>query len=90
MTKRKTKLDIEQFGYLNIIFAATTTSHREIFIDKITEIVANNPQTWLLSFRKEPTWVEFRLFQIMEKINNGDIKREIIWISKLQKWLKYP
>lgn len=82
MVKRKTKLDIDQFGYLNIIFAATTSSYREIFADQITEIVANNPQTWILSYRKEPTWVEFRLFPIMKKVGNGEIKREMIWLSK--------
>ncbi len=82
MVKRKIKLDIDQFGYLNIIFAATTTSYRETFSDQIAEIVANNPQTWILSFRKEPTWVEFRLFPIMKKVGGGEIKREIIWLSK--------
>jgi hypothetical protein len=82
MVMRKTKLDIDQFGYLNIIFAATTTSYRETFIEQIAEVVANNPQTWILSFRKEPTWVEFRLFPIMKKAGGGEIKREMIWLSK--------
>jgi hypothetical protein len=82
MVKRKTKLDVEQFGYLNIIFAATTTSYRETFLDQIAEIVFNNPQTWILSYRKEPAWVEFRLFPIMKKAGGGEIKREMIWLSK--------
>ena len=82
MVNRKTKLNIDQFGYLNIIFAATTTSYRETFINQIAEIVANNPQDWILSYRKEPAWVEFRLFPIMKKAGGGEIKREMIWLSK--------
>jgi hypothetical protein len=86
--KRKTKLSETEFNHLNIIFAATTTSYRETFSDQIAQIVANNPQTWLLSFRREPTWVEFRLFPIMQKVAGGDIKREIIWLSKYHQDVK--
>lgn len=81
---RKTKLTVDEFSQLNIIFAATTTSYRETFIDQITKIVANNSQAWILSYRKEEPWVEFRLFPIMQKLGkkDSDIKREIIWLSK--------
>ncbi|APJ03216.1 hypothetical protein [Silvanigrella aquatica] len=82
MINEKDKLTEEQFGYLNIIFAATTTSYRETFMEQITQIVANNPQIWILSFRREQPWVQFRLFPIMKKVESGEIKREIVWLSK--------
>ena len=84
MIARKTKLTENEFNELNIIYASTTTSYRETFVEQITKIVANNPKDWLLSYRKEEHWVQFRLFPIMQRLGkkDGNIKLEIIWISK--------
>ncbi len=80
--KRKSKLNEEEFSNLNIIYGASTTSYREIFGDEIAKIARNNVEKWILSFRKEKAWVQFRLFPLMERIGGGEIKREVIWISK--------
>ncbi len=81
---RQQKLTVEEFGDLNIIFAASTASYRDTFIDPISQIVAHNSKDWLISFRKEEPWVEFRLFPIMQKLGKKDgyIRREIIWLAK--------
>lgn len=81
---RQLKLTIEEFSDLNIIFAASTASYRDTFIDQISQIVANNSKDWILSFRREEPWVEFRLFPIMQKLGKKDgyIRREIIWLAK--------
>ncbi|WGL59228.1 hypothetical protein QEJ31_11915 [Pigmentibacter sp. JX0631] len=84
MISRKEKLTESEFNDLNIIFAASTTSYRETFLDQIIKIVENNPKVWISSFRCEEPWVEFRLFPIMKALGKKDgyIKREIIWLAK--------
>lgn len=84
MITRKEKLTVSEFNDLNIIFAASTTSYRETFLDQIIKIVENNPKDWITSFRCEEPWVEFRLFPIMKILGKKDgyIKREIIWLGK--------
>lgn len=83
MIARKAKLSVEEFNELNIIFASSTASYRDTFFDQITILVSNNAKDWILSFRKEEPWVEFRLFPIMQKLGKQDgyIKREIIWLA---------
>lgn len=84
MITRKEKLTVSEFNDLNIIFAASTTSYRETFLDQIIKIVEYNPKDWITSFRCEEPWVEFRLFPIMKILGKKDgyIKREIIWLAK--------
>lgn len=79
---RKEKLSIEGFGDLNIIFAASNQSYREIFISKMASIITPYQTNWILSFRSEPSWVQFRLFPVMSKIGGGLMKRELIWLSQ--------
>ncbi|KAB8031932.1 hypothetical protein [Fluviispira multicolorata] len=86
--KRKNKLNEDELANLNIIYAASTPSYKEIFGDEIAKIAKNNIGAWIRSFRKEPVWAQFRLFQLMEKIGGGDIKREIIWISNYHESIK--
>jgi hypothetical protein len=80
--KTQKKLDVIEYGHLNIIFASTTTSYREIFKEEISKIIANNTTQWIQSYKKEPPWIQFRLLPLMQNIDSGDIKREVIWLSK--------
>lgn len=79
--QRKTLLNEEQFGHLNIIYAATTPAYRITFSDQIAKIVSINTKTWISSFKKESMWVEFRLFPIMEKVGSYEIRKELEILS---------
>ena len=77
----KIKLTEKEFSNLNIIFAASNQSIRDIFASKMTTIIGNNNFIWILSFRIEPSWVQFRLFPLMIKDNGGFMKRELMWLA---------
>ncbi len=78
---RRMKLTKNEFAYLNILYAASNQSYREIFLKEMSSIVELSDVNWVTDFREEPTWVQFRLFPIMAKTRGGVVKRELIWLS---------
>lgn len=82
ITNQKIKLTKNDFANLNIIFASSNQSYREIFLKQMASVVTLGQTNWILSFREEPSWAQFRLFPIMEKVGGGLMKRELIWLSK--------
>lgn len=79
--QKQKKLHQNEFSHLNIIYAASTSSYKEIFGEQISKIISYNSKEWVLSFRKERPWIQFRLFPLLQQSNDGNITREIIWIS---------
>lgn len=79
---QKKKLTKDNFNNLNIIFSASNQSYREIFLTKMDSIISFGEINWILSFRIEPSWVQFRLLPVMGKVGGGLMKRELIWLSQ--------
>lgn len=79
--KQKKKLTQKEFAALDIIYAASTASYREVFADAIAKAIKLNDSEFILNFRQEPTWVQFRLVPLLGKAGSGSIKRELIWLS---------
>ncbi len=76
------RLSKKECAQLNIIYAASNQSYREIFVEDMASALKKSDVNWLASFREEPTWVQFRLFPVMGKVGGGLVKRELIWLSK--------
>lgn len=72
----------EQFSALNVIFAASNQSYRDIFLIPMTKTVDLSIENWVKSFREEPVWIQFRLLALMGRVGGGMVKRELIWLSK--------
>lgn len=79
--KQKKKLTQKEFAALNIIYGASTPSYREIFAEPISKVITLNDSEFILTFRQEPNWVQFRLIPLLSKTGGGSIKRELIWLS---------
>ncbi len=83
------KLSKNEFANLNIIYAASNQSYRDIFLVNMADAVRISETNWVMSFREEPTWVQFRLFPVMGKVGGGVVKRELIWLSNYHENFKF-
>ena len=88
VSRLKMKLSIEDLNDLNIIFATSNQSYRDIFLKNMSVVISLSEKNWITSFRQEPSWVEFRLFPVMEKVGGGMMKRELIWLSNYHESFK--
>lgn len=77
----KIKLTKSDFANLNIIYSASNQSYRDIFLPEMTSVIKLSESNWIMSFRVEPSWVQFRLLPVMGKVGGGLMKRELIWLS---------
>jgi len=72
----------KDFASLNVIYAFSTPSFRGVFRDQTAKIITKASDEWVKSIRKEQSWVLFRIFPLIPKKSDGNIKRELIWLSK--------
>jgi len=82
IVKQKIKLTKNDFADLNIIYAASNQSYREVFLTKMSSVISLAQTNWMTSFRTEPPWVQFRLLPVMGKVSSSLMKRELIWLSQ--------
>lgn len=75
------RVDTKDFSSINIIYAFSTASFREIFNEQISNVILKASDRWVDSLRKEQEWVVFRLFAVIPKNADGNIKRELIWLE---------
>ncbi|MES2615298.1 MAG: hypothetical protein V4591_07785 [Bdellovibrionota bacterium] len=80
--EQKIRLSKNSFENLNIIYAASNQSYRDVFLTKMASVIELSQPNWVASFRLEPSWVQFRLFPVMGKVGGGFIKRELIWLAQ--------
>lgn len=66
---------------LNVVFAGTNPTYRQIFVHSFAAIVQSHIGAWIPAFRKEPVWVQFRLFPLMANLRGPEVVRELMWLS---------
>lgn len=82
LSKKTYKITAEDFESLNVIYAFSNSSYRAVFKDKTSKLILAASDNWVKSARKEQAWVLFRLFPLIPKNPDGNIKRELIWLSQ--------
>lgn len=75
------QVDVKDFSSIDIIYAFSTSSFREIFAEQISKVILKASDQWVNSVRKEQAWVLFRLFAVIPKNSDGNIKRELLWLE---------
>lgn len=80
--ERKIELSEQDFSDLNIIFASGTGAYRKIFLPLIHNALDLHLSSWVAVFRKEPVWIQVRLFSLIESFTDPVIVKELLWLSQ--------
>lgn len=77
----KRKLSTEELSNLNAIFAGATPAYRGTFSSPLKTVLSRQSAEWIQTFRKEPVWVQIRLFSLMSDMRGPEVTRELMWLS---------
>jgi hypothetical protein len=72
----------EEFAALNVHYASLKPGVRRIYKDAFAKLVKKSPATWVQAFRRERSWTQFQLFELMEATGGAEIVRELLWLSE--------
>ena len=78
----KKKPGPEVWARLNLLYATMGRIDKTTSTQLFKDMIRKHDSDWIMSFRKEPVWVQFRLLPLAAGAGGPEIVRELLWLSE--------